>query len=207
MVVGTDQGVIVSVQLLISGQRAEMVFPMAWFSDDGPGLANMAQEAVDAFEIEVIPPLLNCISAGAQVVGLSAEPMNNGGIPYRRNYAFGTHEGNRGPDVAPQQVAVLAAYYPDPADVSPGAPTNSGGQFVPGIAEDDLAAEVIDATLKAAVEIFVAGLVEGFATSSGGVLSRSIYAARNGARDLRKAIIYTVRDYVGTVRRRLLPHN
>lgn len=205
--VATDQGVVVSIQLLIAGQRAEVVCPMAWFEDDGPGLAEMAQQAVQGFEDEVIPPLLDLLSTDAQVVGLSAECMDNGGIPYRRNYSLGTHVGERTGGCVSQQVAALAVYYPDPADLSPGTPTNTGGNFLPGISEEDVAAEILSDTLKGFVEAFALVLVNGFlAGSSGAILSRSIFAARNGARLLRKAVNAIARDYVGTIRRRLLPH-
>lgn len=182
-----------------------MVIPMAWFNDDGPGLAGMATIAVEEFETNVLGVLVDCLSEDAEVVGISAECMDNGGIPYRKNYVLGTHPGTRAAGVVPQQVAALVVYYPDPSDVSPGTATNTGGNFVPGIAEGDVNAEIVAGALKTVLELFAAELVTGFVAGPG-TITRAIFAARNGARLLRQAVNYVVRDYVGTIRRRLLPH-
>lgn len=201
----SDACVILSVQMLIAGQRAEIVIPFG-DSANAATLATICKDVVDGFETVGIPALIDCLSNDSQVVGLSAEAMIDGGIPFRRNYALGTNVGTIAHPCVPQQVAALTAYYPNPDDLTVGNRVRVGKNFIPGVPETNVAGEIIDAALQAALQAFADLLVAGINGLGAAFYQRVINTDRTPGATIYFALLGYVRDYVGTIKRRLLPH-
>lgn len=201
-----DYGSVLSVQFLVAGQRAECVIPLA---DDSQVVVatNKNRDVCEAFVAQGLPLLLDCLAQDAQVIGVSAEGMVDGDIPFRLNFPLGSYEGTIAHDCVPQSIASLIAFYADPADVAPGNRTRVAKTMIPGVPETSIAGEIIDGALKTAVGLFMDLLLNGMGGgSAGGIWRRVMAEVRGIGATIRLAIQGIVRDYIASVKRRLLPH-
>lgn len=199
---------IVTVHMIGGGQRAEIVVPFGNPDEDLSYLVDPCEEIVESFITGgPLDALQQCISEDAQIVGVSCELMTNGGAPYRRNFALGTYPGARAAGLAPQQVAALVAYYPANTDVPEDTRTPVARNFIPFLAESDLTAEILIEDLRDQLEAFnnaVLSFTVNFPVPR--QFTRCMKILRDVGATIVAVQIARVRDYVGTIRRRLLPH-
>lgn len=223
MLTYNDHGVILTVDIVSEGSFGQIVIPIATAQDSEPAhKERMCFNAVKAFQASAQTALAACLSERCAIIGIQAEGMVNGNIPYRENYAAADYVlGIRGvgEDVEPSSVGVVIDWYFDPADFDP--PTDvpySGKTHVAhntifGITEIDTGGNVITDTLKDLVETFADELLNGNVTyndTSGGgdnlVWYRVNRAVRGAAhKTLYRAFQRVVKSIVGTVKNRLAP--
>lgn len=201
-----SNGVIVGVGIRVGNDRTEILVPMA---GDGFTLTpdQLARAAVDAMENNGLPVLLPCLSSDAEVSYISGEPMQNGNVPFRKDYPAGTNPGTRAAGAAPSNVAALLSFYGDPTQTPPGGRTRIGKNFLAGIAKGDLVGDLLVGALQAVLQTLADALFGGIASTipGGGQWYRVVKALRGATQALQNIVIDEARDYVTTQRRRLLP--
>lgn len=202
-------GATITVGVVCNGDRMEVVIPVG--SDD-PGIIalNIGQDAVEAFEATVLPLLLDCLSQSAYVSFIACEPLNNGQLPFRKDYAALAQPGTAGLGAAPSQVAGLIVFYCDVTQLQPGDRTCVGKTFIPAVPQDDLDGDIIaSAPLKTAYLAFANAMVNGWNTIlAGGKWYRvtSFNSHLTNPDHLLAVSGSVVRQYVATQRRRQIPH-
>jgi ABC-type xylose transport system permease subunit len=157
----------------------------------------------------IVPALIPCLSSDCSIVYISADGMLDGGIPARIDIPPGTIVGLRAAGAAPTSVAALLTYYEDPADGVVGQRMRTAKNFLAGIAASDIAGDLINGAVISSINTLAGHLLMGFTTALGGGnwyrnLS-SVPAGRHAITSIRRIISTSVRQYVATQRRRLLP--
>lgn len=218
MATGWNQnGVILSIDMLVENDYCQVVFPLVCgvHGSSASNYSRMCYNAVQAFKGH-LTEFLDLLSEKAFVIGIGAEAMINGRVPYRENYTGDTsHQGTRGAagDVEPSSIGVVLDYYADPGDIPPGTRTVVAHNTVPGIAEGDTGGNIISDTLIGLWQAFVDDLItNGWdytdAGPSGDTLKweRAMSTIRGAiAQAIRVAVVCYVKRIVGSVKGRLAP--
>lgn len=160
-------GQILTVEVICNGDRSAIVIPI---STDDPGLnaVSLSGDAVVAFENHLVPVLQAVMTSDASIIGVSAEGMTPGGIPYRRSYIPATYPGLVAPPCMPSNVCGLITFYADPTDLSAGQRMREGKAFITGIPTADVSGDEIENPTYSRLQTFGAALVSGWATQAGG---------------------------------------
>jgi len=212
-------GCILSIDMLVENDYCQLVIPMiAGVAGGTPSnYDRLSYNCVQAFKAK-LTDFLAQLSEKAYVIGIGAEAMINGRIPYRENYTGDTtHQGSRGGavDVEPSSVGVVVDFYCATGDVATGTRTAVAHNTIPGIPEDDTGGNILTDALVGLWPDFWDDLVTtGWGdddTAAGGddlVWKRAMRAPEdrtNLALSVRLVIKAVVKRIVGSVRRRLAP--
>jgi hypothetical protein len=203
-------GVILSIGLVSKGDRMEMVMPLI---TDGTVVTanNLCSDAVQSVQNNLVPTIQPCLTDSTYISFIAAEGMENGKIPYRLDYASGVLPGTISAiDPLPNNVAVLLAFYADPALLPLGARMRVGKTFIPAVPESLWTGDRISAPGLVLYDALAQMMLVGFAS----VLTpakkwyRCTSAPQRGAGVslCLRAVSAIARIYTGTQRRRLLPH-
>lgn len=202
----TDQGAMLVVDLICSGDRAQITIPVAT-TVPWPSRVEAMKKLVEAAESVLLPLLLDCLVDEASVIGFEAQSMSYGDVPWRKNYDEGVNPGTNAGMPLPMSCGAKLDFYFDPSDVSPGNKTKVVHNTLPGLPEGDVDGKTINAIVVAALQAFADKLVSGFADSGGDYEWKRVHHFLKSATDeaLRVAVIAVAKAVVGSVRRRLLP--
>jgi hypothetical protein len=217
-----DLGAIVTLGMVISGERAAMVFPMGCpeFGSDGDQLC---ASAVTAFDESFVDLICACIATDCYVDFIQADGMVDGNIPSRLVYSPtdkpGLYPGNAG---AQQVAALITMYKTGHGDASTDR-QRMAHNFLPGIASSRWSGGVLDSgTVTTIHAAFNALLFTGVTDSGRGetwfrYLSTPFTVVANpdpppatiktrpGGKHLEKIGAWDIRRYPATQKRRLLP--
>jgi hypothetical protein len=204
-----DNGVVLTVGILSGPDRCAIVLPLGTDSSEIDA-NNLCADAVLAFNFTCMTLLTACLSTAAQVTFLSADGMVDGKTPSRQDFIPNANQGLRGENVLPSQVAALLYFYRD-ADQEVGTPrVKLGKNFVPGIANEDVVVDILSTDLVDLLITFSDSLQNGFPTQLDSSKKWYRYLAMPKERTTGTSLIPTYlhgcRQYVGTQRRRLIPH-
>ena len=207
----SSSGVMVTVGVVntISGERSAMVFPLA--EDNRPGVvADLGFDAFSAVEASIMGALLDCMSVDSEIRFIAAEPMMNGRLPFRVDYAAGVNPGTRGTPSVPDQVALLIVFYMNPNDplIPPHNRLRIGKNYIPGAASADIVGDIVQGGVLANMDTLIGILGNGFVGvgADTGTWYRVVSQDRASNSTLVRSMQGESRRYVCTQRRRLLPH-
>lgn len=204
-----EAGVILTVGITAQSNRCALVFPVG---TDAGILSDIitCSLALKAFRTNVLPALCDCFGSEGDVRFINAEGMKDGMIPYREDYDPATFTGTRGGGGLPASCGLLISFYEDPADVVAGHRMRVGHNTIPAQAPDDWPDGYAVGALVDAGNTLANLLVGGWAFDPA-VGSEKWYRylaapARTAGTSVRRIVGGTTRGYVGTQRRRLIPH-
>lgn len=210
----SSKGVVITIGLLVRGDRAAIVFPAATnFSLDGDMLCEAADTAVQEGLLPLLTPMLcdSCSVSHVQVVG-----MDNGRYPHRSDFAAVLFPGEEASDELPASIGGLAVFYKEFLDMAEGERLSHSKMTVPGLGESQITDGRLDDAYVVLLQALADAMRLGFSPSADPtqkwyrVMHAPIApgigqpAPQNEA--LARIGIARVRQYVGTQKRRLLPH-
>jgi hypothetical protein len=202
-----DDGIIISVGLVVAGERCAIVLPMVKASGDvDPD--NAAAACVKAIGVGFVPDLCAFLSDQAYVSHVAGEGMINGGIPARLDYGSTDHPGQVDAEPLPQQVSILVTTYKTSSG-SFGDRQKVGHQYLPGFPVSTLVGGALPAPTISNIEDLFQNLIEyGYDDVDTTTNWRRYFAVpdRSTSAAMPKIGAYACRGYVGTQKRRLLPH-
>lgn len=205
-----DNGVLVTIGMMVGKDRAAIVFPIATGTAD-LGKTELCRHAGLAVKDGLCSMLKACMGSDCSLEHISVEAMLDGYIPSRIDLAaLGTNGGTGTPPSMPAQVAGLLVFYADPADLPPGGRMRVGKTFVPGIPQDLVAGDKLLSDELTALTTLANAMGAGFTgvTYPEETWYRVLAAPRpRGAvgQSLKRTIASDGRAYVVTQKRRLTP--
>jgi hypothetical protein len=206
--INNEFGAILTIGVRANFDRMAMVMPMV---PDGGSLtdANRCDDLTQAVEATVLPVLVDCMSSSANVSFVQAEGMMNGDQPARRDYGDTLFPGTLAAKTVPDSCAGLICYYQETADVIPGHRIRTAKTFVPGLPDSLWDGDTIDPSIATAYNALATILQNGFH----GVIDAAVTWYRCLSAPDRNAVSqcprvggWQVRGYIGTQRRRMIPH-
>lgn len=207
--ISNQSGVILTIGILAQGNRCALVMPVGTDSNLMTPVI-LCGAAVLAFKANVLPDLLDCMGSEAEVTYIQGEGMIDGQVPFRQDYPPATYTGTRGGGSLPASCGLLLSMYEDPVDVVAGHKIRVAHNTIPGQSPDDWTDGSPDLTIisngDTIINTFVAGW--NFDPSSGSDKWYRFLAATDRVVGTHIDRIATgqARGYVGTQRRRLVPH-
>lgn len=196
---------------ICNGERWEIVIPVA--TDDATmGHEVLCQDAIQSFDAAGASPmklLRDCMSDEVDIRFVQAVGILSGYIPARRDYLAGSKRGNRPGNALPMQVCNIVSYYADPLQLAFGDRMRVAKTLIPGIDQNDVQENVVTVNQLARLDSFGGTMKTGW-TSTTNIL-KSWYRILNGLDEhgtghAWNCFVERSRSYVGTVKRRLLPH-
>lgn len=209
LAVTNNFGVMLTIGMLLNGERVACVEPYG-LPDTAADPTLISADLVQSWEALCQTAFQGCLSADCQLTFLNAEPMIDGSIPYRDDFATGTNPGALAAGALPANNCGLIVYYEDPADIPAGKSRISVGKtFMPAIPDSLCIAQNLQPTITAAYAVYAALVQEGFTSTlySGFKWQRMLTSPkpRTPGTAIRRTIKYEVRGAIYTQRRRLLP--
>jgi len=203
-------GCVLTVGFVVNNDRSACVFPMC---NPGGGIdrVKFCSDLVEAFNTSALPGLLGLLSSDCQVTFVQADGMVDGYIPFRNDSTSTENFGTLTAGTTPDQAAGLIAWYVDPADIISGHKIRVAHNFIPGVPADQVVSNAVQTAWLTAALAFATTMQNGFpAFAMSGTWSRYLKAPKKplnviGTNVLRVSTA-VIRGYVGTQRRRLLPH-
>lgn len=209
-VCAAEHGAILTVGFVVNNDRSACVFPMC--NPSGTiDKVRWCADLVNSFDVSALEDLLGLISSDCQVTFLQADGMIDGYIPFREDSTSTENFGTRVAGTTPDQAAGLIAWYCDPADIAVGKKIRVAHNFIPGIPATDVVSNTVQTSWLSPALDFATIMQNGFPSSGlTGTWSRYLKAPKKplnvvGTNVLRVSTA-VIRGYVGTQRRRLLPH-
>lgn len=210
----SDKGVILTIGLLVGTDRAALVMPVA--TDATPTAPeDLCDNAVNAFvQGDAMDALVALLTTHCYVSYVQAEGMDDGKIPSRNDFAATDHPGTVSGDTLPTQVGALVCFYEDPADIDAGGRMRHSRMTVPGCGVTQLTGGIAGTTLVVNLTAFAELLRHGFSAASATppVFYRVLASPPRGAGGhapataLKRIASSTIRRYLGTQRKRIVPH-
>jgi len=220
-----EYGMVLTIDYLVDNYAyAQSVIPIAHGGGAAINKRREAYNAVWALQDNVLGQLRACLPPRTSIIGIGAEPMTNGRIPYRQNFPVDTYPGTRTGAIAtsdpePSSVGVVVDFFFDPADLPPVTPPAVPARTVvahntfPGIWEEDTGGNVITDALYDLFDTFATKLYDGSLTyddtPDGGDLLvwKRVNKILRGAvhQVVREVATHAVKKIVGSVERRLRP--
>jgi hypothetical protein len=204
----SDDGWILTVGMITSADRWEMVFPIAPDHTVGPFPADMAEHIVGGWIANVMPLLLACVTSDTSVCFVQAEGMVDGKVPSRSDFPTAVEIGTLGTVSLPTSDAALLVYYVDPTKHLSTNRERVAKNFVAGIDKTTALNDLIGGAVEAALETFLNNMANGFGDdrmAGSTTWYRVGKAIRQTAQALPNIVTAEVRRYIGTQRRRMLP--
>jgi hypothetical protein len=205
----SDHGVILTIGVVCNGDRMAMVLPVA-IDRSASHPDSICQEAVSAFIANMVPSILPVMVDSAYISFIQGEGMVNGRVPHRSNFDDTAFPGTYGAgNSLPDNCAALLIFYEEPLDIVGSGRMRVAKTFVPGIGEAAWDGTSLSSGVIADLQTFADSCQEGWADvdtptdSWYRVLSKSV---RVSATHLHRIVGQTVRSYIGTQRRRMIPH-
>lgn len=208
--VGTNsKGVILTIGIDASGNRTELTVPL-FTGSDGLTPATFCEDAVSSFNGIGLANLTVLLSSESFVSFVAAEGAIDGFVPFRIDFVDTDWPGSDATPALPSTTGILCVWYALTADLPPGTRMRSGKNTIPGVSRVNWEGSGFSDAFKAAVLVFVDQLGEGFASTENPSESWYRPCSFGGTRVPGSAVIRAVtgevRGYVGTERRRQLPH-
>lgn len=202
----SNQGVLLTVGFVSGADRWEIVQPV---STDEPSATatNLCKHATDDWNAGPAADLLAGISSSTSLVWVQAEGMVDGAVPNRIDYNVGARPGDMGASLMPTSCAALLIYYVDPASLEIAARMRSAKTFVSGLDSDLVDGDILDPTVVTALAAYAGNMANGYGWVGGTKNWYRVGAAKRAAdTTLENVGVYLVRHYIGTQRRRMVPH-
>lgn len=208
-VCSNEKGVVLTVGIVDGPNRMACVMPIATNSTVlNP--SNLCTDAVNSFQASVAPQFANCFSLDAYISFIAAEGMQDGRVPARLDLGSTAFPGTRPAGTIPDSCAGLLVFYEDPADIVAPARMRVGKTFIPAISSSDYDSTYVDpAWIPIALSlgnILANGYPSVLDTGSNWYRVISAPKPRATVANCKRVIGYDARGYIGTQRRRLLPH-
>lgn len=207
----SKNGVVATIGIKSLRDRCALVIPLA--SDtllDPHDMCSKARAALDAQLDTLLCPIL---SQDAFVQYVQAVGMDNGRVPYRTDYADADHPGTGAAGPAPSSVGLLTTFYQDTDDVVSPARIRHSRMIIPGCPSASLVNGYWTTVICGLANTLASALINGFNAGVGEptfyrVLSAPPPTTQGGLPDTPLARIgnSVTHQYVGSQRRRLLPH-
>jgi len=203
-------GVLLTVGMVVNTDRCALVMPMC-LSNPTPDLNVMCNDAAVSFEDNAMADFQNCFGAKAEVRYLQAEGMQDGAAPARNDFSSGTYMGSAGSgDTLPASCGILVVWYEDVIDVTPPDRIRVAKNTIPGIPSSEWDGDTLNGTLQTAAETWAELVQNGFASSLYPSYKWYRFLAapkpRVTLQQVKRVFNIEVRGYVGTQRRRNVPH-
>lgn len=200
-------GVILTIGINVSGDRASIVIPVC---SDEQSLTpnNLCESAITAANAALLNPICDCLSSSAFCTFMQAEGMKNGRPPYRADYGT-ANPGTLSSGALPASCGALMTFYEDFTSEEVGARIGCGHNTIPGVPSSMFVNGYMQSTLFDNVLIVAQLLVSGFSDTGSSMpkFYRTLAACeREGDGAVKKIAYGVVRGYVGTQRRRIIPH-
>lgn len=207
----SDKGVVIVIGVKVHDDRACVVLPCA---TDSPSVNAdiLCSEAVLSAKEALVPLITPCLSSYAEITFIEAHPMDAGTAqPYREDFVVGTYPGEEVEEALPASVGGLMCFYQEPADGTPGAALRHSRMNLPGIAESMVTLSRLTTGALTDLNTLANKQVDGFKRTAGTITYYRVLAAPaadggNAVNLIRLTQTPVARGYVGTQRRRLLPH-
>jgi hypothetical protein len=216
MLLLNTEGVALTVELMVEEAYCAIVIPMAAAEGSVANFVRMSENLVNAFVATLQAPLLDCLSSHSRLLGVRAEPMVNGNVPFSIQHplgtgAVGTFVGDDDPE--PSTIGGVIDFYFDPSDVAGHPRTVVSHNTIPGIDQAATDGNYLKSAVISALRVFGEALIDGTATyddtGSGGdnLTWRRVNKILRGAanQSVRAAVAVVVKDLVGSVAKRLYP--
>lgn len=208
--VTNDQGIILTIGVVCGGNRMQMVLPIAT-NDTSSGLGlQLANDAIDSAIAGLFPALVACMSSSAYISFINAEGMQDGVVPSRTDFDPTAHPGTADPVALPDSQAGLVTFYGDPSSYEPGARIHTARTFVPGIPLSGWTGTTIETGELGLLDTFGGTCQNGWASiatpSSHWQRYMNTVTPRGPSVELKKVANWTARGWVGTQRKRIIPH-
>jgi hypothetical protein len=210
----SDKGVVATVGIQIGSDRTALVMPIAT-SDIAVTKDTLCSDAASAFAALVTSAdFLKLIPDSAYISYVQCEGMDDGVIPERFDYSTTAHVGTGGDIGPPPSVGVLTTFYAEHADLPAGTKMRHSRMTIPGVPATYIVGGILTSIAKAFYQLIADKLVNGFDNSQQGaatwyrVLSAPPPKTQGGlpATDLIRLADFRVRWYMGTQKKRILPH-
>lgn len=205
-----DTAVIATIGILVNGERAACVMPFGNNSETGLTKLNACADLVESIETNCMDNITALMSINAEVTFISCEGMVDGLIPSRSDFPSGTHQGSAEGDSLPPTVAGLIIFYEDPRDVITGHKLRVAKNFIPAMSELQYVGGAVTAEYLTNANTLATQVQQGIgSTADPSANWYRVLAApkpRTAGQNLKRTVDITVRGYIGTQRRRQLPH-
>lgn len=204
-----DKGMILSIGIIANADRMQIVMPMLSDASTIFAAGIQASDLCKTAETLLIPLLQACMSSDASITFLSAEGMADGIIPARFDYGIATYPGTLDAGALPDNVGGMMVWYEDPRDAIADARARSCRNTVPGVPKSEYIGGAVSNVVQAALLAAATALQNGLESYTDApqcwyrALSR---LPRDSSATILRTWNATARGYVGTQRRRLVPH-
>lgn len=202
------QGVALTVGIMSGVDRTAIVLPLGLDAD--PEANTICSDAVQSFLAAVTPDLQAVLSTDNYISFIQADGMQDGRVPYRQDFAPSDLPGGRGHGSVSSQVAALMYFYRDEDTAPANSRVRIAKNFIPGLCPADVVGDLIVADLFTAIQTLATLLQNGFPSiaNSGKNWYRYLAIPKTRTTDVHliPTFVCGVRNYVGTQRRRLIPH-
>lgn len=202
-----DKGVILTIGLLVNGDRCAIVLPLGNPSTV-LSVYDASEDAVLSFIASPMSLLLACMTTDSFLAFVQAEPMVDGGLPYRRDSVTGAHPGTVSGHALPSNTGGLMVFYRDPA-IGFGSRMRVGKNTVPGVPVSEVVGDIPNSTYVGHLQDFADALQAGFVSITDGASKWYRYLAapfpRTPGTALKGVTDQQARGYLATQRRRFIP--
>ena len=206
----SDQGIILSVGIVCGNNRTQIVLPMGVNDTTILGPTTLAVDCIESAITHLIPKITACMGSDAYISFLNGEGMNDGILPSRVDFGATAHPGTISPPSMPDSTCSLITFYGDPASYEPGARIHTARTFLPGLPTSAWDGTSISGAQITVLEDLGLALQNGWDSSgsTGATWQRFMNAPRprGPSVELKKIANWVSRGWVGTQRRRMLPH-
>jgi hypothetical protein len=170
----------------------------------------LSKDAVDTVDSVLVPDLRPCLSVDAYIAFISAEGMQDGVVPHRQDYSPTTYTGASTGHACPNNVTQLLVFYQEPLDIVGHARMRVAKTNLPALSIEQLDGGQINPTQVGFLQTVADHLQRGMVSDSdvGYYWYRGLAMPkpRNVSHNILRCTAQTVRGYVATQRRRLVPH-
>jgi hypothetical protein len=202
-------GVVLTVGIVNNQDRCAIVLPI--FTDATTIDNNdLCRDAVNSFVATVMGGLQILMSSDANISFVQGEGMIDGMAPYRQDYGTDDVPGTNSAGTLPSSCGTLIIWYQDTADETGPSRIKVAKTSVPGIPKAEFDGESISTGQQTSALTWANDLQNGWAsvasTSSKWYRGLSTPKPRTEGVNIGRVNTTAVRGYVGTQRRRLVPH-
>lgn len=204
-----DAGAILTIGIVNNADRSAIVLP-CFTNSTALEKNGQCEDAVASFIATALGGLLECMSSDAIVSFVSADGMIDGLIPFRSDFGSTDHVGTQPALTLPSSCGTLITFYQEAADETSPGRVRSGKTNIPGLSQANFDGESISvgqATSALTWGNFLQGGWPSIAdTSSNWYRGLATPKPRTEGVNVGRVNIVVVRSYVGTQRRRTVPH-
>lgn len=205
----SDKGCVVTVGIRAQGDRCAIILPMVADTASGAD-KQICQDCCESMDAELPGFITPCMSESAYISFIQAVGMMDGFLPHRIDYGPTENPGEGAEGIEVSLVGGLLIFYSEPDDIPEGMRIHVGKNTIPGLADDQITSGVPASGLSTYLDALAQGLAEGIANTGSGAGKWYRVCSAPKIRTSPQPIIRTgkwlSRTYLGTQRRRQLPH-